>query len=442
MPYRLRMSAEIGDWIAELRSSAPGSPESLTATEIVAAIAATMSAVDPGDLAMITDLAGQAEPVSDSDLLAAVDHAYQQLLEGLQQLRRLVAEEGAFRSISRQRITRAGSEPAPFTAAEIAAHEKRERDLTKRAQRWQSEVDRFRTMREVAKARMTAAEGATQVQLALLASTAAAGGGLADIQQGEADVAAAEASQLVAKTAVVAVLAKARRLLAAIRAEVRSIEADVDGGSADGDSADGDSADGEGADDLADDTAVADSDAGPGVAAGLLELRADPLGADVRILCAVEPPGTLTLLAVLEGAGAIVAHRGQAIDLAGELLAELRAAALTEDESPTMAGDTTPGELTFTDAATFLAELCPDSDGQVARRAAVLTAASTLQSLRRQQGLSLDDLQTRTGMQSEELWKLETSGLRSARLSEVAAYLRALGATLTLQTDDGTAVVG
>ncbi len=50
-----------------------------------------------------------------------------------------------------------------------------------------------------------------------------------------------------------------------------------------------------------------------------------------------------------------------------------------EDESPTVASDTATGELTFTDAATFLAELFPDSDGEVARRAADLTAASTLQ---------------------------------------------------------------
>ena len=45
-------------------------------------------------------------------------------------------------------------------------------------------------------------------------------------------------------------------------------------------------------------------------------------------------------------------------------------------------------------------------------------------------------------MQAAELWKLETSGLRSARLSDVAAYLRAAGVTMTVVTDDGTAIVG
>ncbi len=102
MPYRLRMSTEIGDWIAELCSSAPGSPESLTATEVGAALAAAMSAADLHDLALVTDLAAQADPVDDGDLRAAVDYMYQQLLEGLQQLRRMAAEAAAFRTTTRR----------------------------------------------------------------------------------------------------------------------------------------------------------------------------------------------------------------------------------------------------------------------------------------------------------------------------------------------------
>ena len=71
----------------------------------------------------------------------------------------------------------------------------------------------------------------------------------------------------------------------------------------------------------------------------------------------MQPPGTLTLLAVLEGQDAIHAHRDRAIGLAGDLLAEIRAEDEPEDESPTVAGDTATGELTFTDAATFLARV-------------------------------------------------------------------------------------
>ena len=271
-------------------------------------------------------------------------------------------------------------------------------------------------MKEVAKARITAAQGARQVHLAFLA----AGGDPAEVEQARADLAVAEASLPAAEAQARAVLAEARRLLLAIHREVRAA--------------------GTGAEESSD--ADDSSEANEGIAAGLLELRADPLGADVRILCAEQPPDTLTLLAVLEGPDAIRAHRDTAIRLAGDLLAEVRAEDGPDDESLTLAPETATGELTFTDAATFLAELFPDSDGEVARRAADLTAASTLQALRRHHGLTLDDLQTRTGLQAQELWELETSGLRSARLSELAAYVRALGGTLTVVTDDGTAIIG
>jgi hypothetical protein len=311
MPYRLRMSAEIGDWIAELCSSAPGSPESLTATEVAAALAAAMSAAELGDLALISDLAAPAAaPVDDSDLRAGVDYMYQRLLEELQEPRRMTA--GA-----------AG-------------------------RRWQAEVDRFRTMKEVTKARITAADGGRQVQLAFLESASLAGDA-AEIERARADLATAEAGLLEANAQAVAVLAEARRLLRAIHREVTAVDNTA-----------------------VDNTAVDNTGDGLDVAAGLLELRADPLGSDVRIVCAVEPPGTLTLLAVLEGAAAIAAHREQAIGLAGELLAEIQAEAA---QSAAPGGDNANGELTFAETAAFLARYFPDSRDAVERRAASLAAA-------------------------------------------------------------------
>jgi hypothetical protein len=301
MPYRLRMSAEIGDWIAELCSAAPGSPESLTATEVGAALAAAMSAAEVRDLVLISDLAAPAAtPVDDSDLRAGVDYMYQRLLEELQEPRRMTG--GA-----------AG-------------------------RRWQAEMDRFRTMKEVTKARITAADGGRQVQLALLESASLAGDA-AEIKRARADLATAEAGLLEANAQAVAVLAEARRLLRAIHKDVTTVDNTSDGLE---------------------------------VAAGLLELRADPLGSDVRIVCAVEPPGTLTLLAVLEGAAAIAAHREQAIGLAGDLLAEIQAEAA---QSAAPGGDNANGELTFAETAAFLARYFPDSRDAVERRAASLAAA-------------------------------------------------------------------
>jgi hypothetical protein len=330
MPYRLRMSAEIGDWIAELCSSAPGSPEAHTAIEVGAAVAAAMSATDVHDLALITDLAAQAgDSVDDTDLRVGVDYMYQQLLDQLERLRRRNA-----------------------------------------VKRWQATVDTFRARKEVAKARITAAEGARKAQLAFLAF-AAADGDAAEIEQARADLATTEASLLAAKAQAVATLAEARRLLLGIGQALTA--AGENAASSPDDSVPDDSVPDHRADAL-DDTAD-----GPGVAAGLLELRADPLGAYISILCAVEPPGTLTLLAVLEGREAIDAHRHSAIGLSRDLLAQMRSEISPPPESAAAKGPeaSARGELTFADTASFLAWYFPESGGEVTRRAASLAAATT-----------------------------------------------------------------
>ena len=75
--------------------------------------------------------------------------------------------------------------------------------------------------------------------------------------------------------------------------------------------------------------------AGPSPLRRLLELRADPLGRDVRLLLAVEPADTVTLLAVLDGEDAIAEHQAQAIELAGDLLTDIRAGDWPPDDALT-----------------------------------------------------------------------------------------------------------
>ena len=59
---------------------------------------------------------------------------------------------------------------------------------------------------------------------------------------------------------------------------------------------------------------------------------------DVRLLFAVEPAGTVTVLAVLDGEDAIAEHRAQAIELAGELLTDIRAGDWPPADAPTARG--------------------------------------------------------------------------------------------------------
>jgi len=84
-------------------------------------------------------------------------------------------------------------------------------------------------------------------------------------------------------------------------------------------------------------------------AEGLLELRPGaPADSGIRILFAVEPPGTALLIAVLEGADAIRDHHREAVDLASEALREVRSGRAPEAAA-----------RTFDDGQSLLAELLP-----------------------------------------------------------------------------------
>ena len=408
------MSAELSDWLAELCAAGPGSSEWLAATATGAAIAAVMSATDPGELALVTDLAGGAAIASGDDQLVELDYAYQQLLRGLQRLRHQVAEAASFRHATRGRVTAAGHFPLPFTADEVAAFTEHERALTERSQRSQVAVDRFRTTKETAKARYVAARATRETLLALLDPRAGPAATPGERDQTQAELAAAEANLAAASEELAAVLARAARLSRTMAREARS------GGSGEPAAAAWQPA----------------GDAHHEVTAGLLELHADPLGAGIRILLAIEPADTVTLLAVLDSSAAVSEHRHQAIKLAGELLTELRTAGWPHDQDGAdgpAGGDRS--ELTFADARAFLVTYFADAAAGVRRRSAALAAASTLQRLRREQHLSLADLAGRTHRAASELRRLEAGELADAQVADAAAYVRALGGRLRVTAE-------
>ena len=413
MARRLRLSAELSDWLAELCAAGPGSPEWLAATETGAAIAAVMSATDPGGLALVTDLAASAVITSGDDQLVEVDHAYQQLLEGLRLLRHQVAEAASFRHMKRGRLTAAGRFPQPFTADEIAAFAERERRLTERSQRSRAAVDRFLAAKETAKARYIAARATREILLALLDPGAGPAVTPDELEQMRAELPEAEANLAAASEQIAAALAQAARLSRTLAREARPGES------------------GEPA-------ATAAQRAGAGddrAPAGLFELRADPLGTDVRILLAIEPADTVTLLAVLDGSAAVSEHRDLAIRLAGKLLTELRTTGWPQDQDGADGAGGGDAELTFADDGGFLATYFPGSAAGVKRRSAALATASALQRLRQEQQLSLVDLAGRTRRAAGELRRLEAGELADAHVADVAAYVRALGGRLRVTAE-------
>jgi phage shock protein A len=374
---RLRMSAELGDWLAELCTFHPAS-----AAEVAAALTSVMTADDPSALPLVR------QPGDSLDLRQAVDYDYQEQLEALRRVRRHVAEIAMDRKHWATEVEDAESAGRPdevlaqlrLRQAEAA---KREHDLTERSQRLQRDVDAFRTAKEVAKAMYTAAEASLRLRATFTDEIAAdetpADEIAADDAEGEARLQAA-ADEL-------------RRLH-----EPRRSPATAD----------------------------------------VLELRADALGRDVRLLMAIEPADTVTLLAVLDGEEAIAEHHDQAIQLAGDLLADIRAG----DWPPADALDAADLEVTFADPSTFLARFFPADTGAIAERAAILGVAQTLAGLRRGNRMSLEDLATEAGISEERLHAIEARGLRVAEVHEAVAYVRALGGRLKLSAElaDGAPV--
>ena len=254
MGYRLRMSAEIYDWLAELRDSDPAAAG--LAGQALAALADEGDRLGPP---LVISLAARSDP---EELLAALDHRYQGLLESLKEMRGRVAEAAILRrDIERQLAGPASErelkpEPTPESTPELADAIEAEERLTEASQRQQMRADAFRTRKEVLKAAYQAARAVYLIEQA----------------QDEPEETGAAAR------------------LAEVTAE---IERELG------------------------DEAPAD---------GLLELRPGAPGdSGIRILFAVEPPGAALLIAVLDGPGAVRDHYREAVFLASGVLRRVRA---------------------------------------------------------------------------------------------------------------------
>lgn len=368
MGRRLRMTAELSDWLAELGESEPPA-----AAEVGAALVALTTCEDPAGLAAVGEPA-KPDPRQTADLIS------EQLAENLRLVRRGASDVASARNRAELRLRSrraAGADSAELGTleAELATAAQREKHMAQLSDRLQRQVDEFRTAREVAKATYTAAEAQLRVADAL-----------ADMSEFEEVASAAETVKL--REGVLA-------------AETRLRE-------------------------LAGQAQPAD-----GPAPDLLELRADPLGSDTRILFAVEPADTITLLAVLEGPEAISEHGAAALSLAGELLTEIREHGWPADVDPVL----------LADQAALLARFFPADDGAIARRAAVLASTLTLARLRVDRGLTIADVATRSGLSADRVAAIEQLGLRDARVHEAVALARALGARLELPGGAG-AVAG
>ncbi len=394
------MTAELRDWLTELGESEP-----LTAAEVGAALLAVLESAESSGLAFVDEPGRPADPATD-DPRAAADHAYQHLLEQFQQVRRRVADAATRRHgfelrLSEQQAVGADAAVLDSLAAQFAAARQRETALAHASERVQLKVDAFRTAKETAKARYTAAEATVRIAEAI----EAAGGELdPDLAQRREDLRAAGELLRALTVSATETLSRIRELSDPAYTGQPSAAARPE--------------------------PPPESQRPAEPVPGLLELRTDRLGSDIRVLLADEPADTVTLLAVLAGPEAVTEHGAQAITLAGELLTEIRDAGWPADID----------EVVLADPAEFLATFFPADDGGIARRAEGLAAMTPLGRLRAGLHLTVGEVATRSGLSAHRVTAIERDGLRSARVHEAVALARALGARLDLAAGSGPVV--
>jgi phage shock protein A len=381
------MPAQIGDWLADLAGADPES-----AAEVGAALLALMTAgAIPGrPLVIAADEQPPSlypEPDEAADPREALDLSYHHMLEGLQKIRREVADAATSRHSIEIQLGAENLDQAMRAALErqLAAARGLETALTRPSQQLQMLVDRFRTAKETAKAVATATEASARIKDTLDAFDAVPDAADATPRADDIERAGSESAARSEQT-----LAHARRLLTAVRAS--------------------------------DPAAACEGVAGPvsRPAKDVLELQADPLGSGSRLLFAEEPTGTLTLLAVLDDARAVGEHHDSAIDLAGRLLAEIRAEGWPAES------------LELANNESFTTHFFAGRGPELTARATSLAAVTLLTNLRERHDMSMAQVAGRAGLSEGQVKLLELQGARDAEVEVLAAYVRALGGSLRL----------
>ncbi len=411
MGYLLRMSAEIHDWLTDLRASDPEA-----ARLVVTALSALMvegASLGPPMVSSLADSRTLADSWWDMELLEALDLSYQRKLERLQIVRRGLADavklaedvrlqiahlESRRAKVGDDSLADGGADQAAQAAepAEVDAQlaELRrllpgviesEQTLEAQAQRLQAQVDAFRVRKETLKARYIAA----RAELAVSEVIADLGQEVGDRSIRDEDPgpqAAAAADRF-------------RQVKGEIERELRSDPAVPD---------------------------VADLRPPP----DLMELRPDaPGGSYLSILFGIEPPGTALLIAVLEGREAVRERHREAALLSSQILRQVRAG-----ESPESAVHA------FDDVRAFLDQFFPGEVDEIEIGAAAFVARNrgrTLAEQRVRLGLTQAQVAERMGVRQERVSAIERAEPGATEVRTLASYVEALGGRLEIIGDFG-----
>jgi phage shock protein A/DNA-binding XRE family transcriptional regulator len=399
--YLLRMSDEIRDWLADLRDSEP-----VAARQVGASLTALITEGSGLAAPLVVALDGTPRPSPwSAGEPEALDESQQERLEQMQTVRRHHAEAAGLMKDIEQRVgdleTRqaqlgdqrwqALQEGKPEAAAQAVDELARvqgqlaelrqllprvteaERRLYLKHQRQHERVTAFQARQEALEATRAAAEAEREIRETLARLGADLGAAGEPAQTPDDDRAAGLEERI-----------------AQIEGELRA----------------------------------------PASAEGLMELRAGAPGqSDIRILFAVEPPGTALLIAVLEGRDTVEEQRDEAVALSTEVLRRFRAG-----QAPEAAAQA------FDDVPSFLDEFFPGSADDVEAAAAALAARSrarTLAAARTRLDLTQEDVARRMGVRPGRVAAIERGEPGATEVRTLAAYVDALGGRLEIIADFG-----
>lgn len=411
MGYRLRMSGEIHDWLTDLAGSDPSA--AMLVGQALTALLDEGAALGPP---LVIPLKDRPRP---EELPEALDRAYQDKLQSMQIVGRRVADAAVLRKDVERQIaeleslqeqladqrqqslaagrtveaTEAAGESA--AAADLAAQLRRllpdviksEGQLLQTSRLHQTRIDAFRTRKEVLKATHAAARAEQMVEQALAASGADRGPADSGASPGPADSGIEPGNP---DSAVPRVAGRLRDVMDEIEGELPD----------------------------------------PASAEGLMELRPGAPGeSDIRILFAVEPPGTALLISVLEGDDAVQDHYREAVLLSAGVLRRVQ-----DGQAPETAAHA------FDDTQSFLDEFFPGNADEVAAGAAALAArnrARTLAEQRTRLGLTQAQVARRMGVRQERVSAIERAEPGATEVRTLASYVDALGGRLDIVADFG-----
>jgi hypothetical protein len=384
MGYRLRLHAEVRDWLTELRGTEPGL--AWRVGEAVVALLDTGECLGPP---VVVPLESVFRPPDDPR--EAVDYSYMRQLDALQKVRRGVADVATTRmrielrvgQLEQSALEASIQEQLSGLREQHSVMRDKEEKLTAASQRLQARVDAFRTRKEIFKARYTADEALRSIREAF----AALGEDTSDLDMPDIEPeypAGAEPSAV---------------------GELLGEIADLTGMPADG---------------------AWPADWGS-IPAGMMELRPGaPDDVQVGLLFVAEPADTAVVVALVEGPGAALAGYREVIPEAADRLEAARAAAPARASAAGFVGY---------DAESFLDEFFPGAETEVEVGAAALAARSRAHALvkvRERMGVTRSQMAMRMNVPQQRVDAIECAEPGTTEVGALAAYVEALGGRLEI----------